>query len=57
MAKLEALVLCETRVTDRGLQHLRHLRALNAVFLENTGVTDEGVGSLKASLPRCDVFR
>jgi hypothetical protein len=52
---LEAIDLSGcTRVTDKGLMHLAHLRGLKAVGLADTQVTDSGVTLLLTRFPELE---
>ena len=57
MLSLRVLELHRTRVTDAGLEHLAGLKNLAQLTLGGTAVTDKGVATLKAALPRCNIIR
>ena len=44
-----------TKVTDKGLSHLRELKQLQFLSLFETRVTDAGVAALQKSLPRASI--
>jgi hypothetical protein len=46
-----------TKVTDRGLNRLRPLKALKSLDLTETGVTDEGADAIRKALPGATVVR
>jgi len=48
---VRGLGLANTRITDRGLMHLKHLSQLEYISLSGTQVTDAGVTDLKLALP------
>ena len=43
-------------MTDAGLEHLRRLTKLDALWLGRTQVTKAGLKSLQESLPDCEIF-
>jgi len=45
------LSLCDTKVTDAGLIHLRQMSNLDMLYLDTTYITEEGVADLRHSLP------
>jgi len=45
--RLLAIKFHGTRITDAGLDHLRHLKTLREVQLEGTRITDAGLARLK----------
>ena len=49
--RLTHLLINETEITDRGMQHLRNMRWLELVNVQRTAITDESVAVL-ADLPR-----
>ena len=53
LAKLDELILSSTRITDRGLSHLKNLRHLRRVDFSHTAVSAAGIASL---LPRRPYF-
>jgi hypothetical protein len=54
LSDLRALALCHTKVTDRGLLHLRVLKKLKWLTLVgNPLITEDGVARLKQELPDC----
>lgn len=57
MKRLNTLDLSNTKVTDRGLEHLRELPKLRTLFLIGTKVTPEGVNRLLEELPELEVIR
>lgn len=57
LTNLEKLHLGETRVSDAGLGNLRGLAGLRWLCVKNSQVTDEGVNSLRQSLPKCKIER
>jgi hypothetical protein len=44
-------------VTDAGLKHLKGLKGLQRLFLDQTKVTNDGIRDLKAALPDLDVIK
>lgn len=46
LAQLQRLWLDDTRITDKGLQHLEHCRSLTHLWLDGTSVTDEGLAHI-----------
>jgi hypothetical protein len=52
---LRSLSLDGTSVTDAGLVELARLTALEHVHIDNTLVSDVGVGALRTALPNCRV--
>ena len=44
------------QVTDAGLLHLAGMRSLEALYLNNTQVTDAGVAELQKALPNCKII-
>ena len=46
-----------TKVTNAGLEHLKGLANLRALYLPGTDVTDEGVKKLRQTLPHCWITR
>jgi hypothetical protein len=55
LQRLESLHVNCTAITDVGLPHLYHLPSLKDLWLIDTFVTPEGVASIKAALPDCQV--
>jgi len=53
LAKLESLVLSGNAITDADLEHLKSLKSLTNIYLEETKVTQQGVAVLKEALPNC----
>jgi len=49
LPNLESLYLAFTKVSDKGLLHLRALTSLELLDLSGTNVTDAGLEHLKAS--------
>ena len=49
--------LCNTTVTDAGLEHLRGLTQLQVLYLRVTPVTGAGVAELQKALPKCGIKR
>ena len=49
------LSLCNTKITDAGLVHLRGLTNLQKLYLGNTKVTEAGVENLRKALPKCEI--
>lgn len=52
---LRWLNLCNTVITDRGLEKLTMLPELSYVDLRGTAVTESGVAEFRRRLPRCEV--
>jgi len=55
MTRLHSLALGHTRVTDKGLVHLKPLGGLRRLWLNNTAVTDAGLKHLDA-LPQLEML-
>jgi len=53
---LVGLNLDGTKITDAGLAKLEGQDTLRWIGLAKSGVTEEGVGKLKATLPNCNVL-
>lgn len=56
LSHLEYLNLYGTKTTDAALAPLANLANLRALYVWQTGVTPEGIGRLKTSLPRLVVY-
>jgi len=48
---LQRLMLCDTKVTDVGIHHLRGMTNLDVLYIDRTSVGDDAMAAL-ASLPR-----
>ncbi len=46
LAALKLLALCDTAVTDAGIQHLGSLKNLERLNLANTAITDAGLAAI-----------
>jgi Leucine-rich repeat (LRR) protein len=57
LPNLDTLTLAGTRVTDRGLAHLKRLTKLSSLNLSGTQVTDTGVKKLMQALPSLRIIR
>jgi len=62
LTKLTCLNLDNTKVTDAGLVHLKHLAVhlkrladLQELYLVDTQVTDAGIAELQQVLPNCKI--
>jgi hypothetical protein len=55
ITNLKNVDLGQTRITDRGLEHLKPIESLEYVILTGTTVTPEGVDDLRKALPNADV--
>jgi hypothetical protein len=53
--KLKSIRPSETQITDQALSYLAELKSLEAVHLNQTKVTAEGVKKLHAALPQCRI--
>jgi hypothetical protein len=51
LGRLEVLNIGGTKITDKGLHHLKGLKHLRGLTLEETGITNEGLNYL-AKFPR-----
>jgi hypothetical protein len=49
------LSLSFTEVSGKGLEHIKHLAQLRALYLFNAKVTESGVSDLAKSLPKCRI--
>ncbi len=47
LRKLKLLILCQTKITDAGLAHLKSLTNLQTLDLRRTKVSDAGLAHLK----------
>jgi hypothetical protein len=56
LKNLEMLELCETNISDAGLNQLRELSRLTVVYVHGTKVTENGARELEAALPGCCVI-
>ncbi|MHC5539248.1 leucine-rich repeat domain-containing protein [Singulisphaera rosea] len=52
---LHFLILCETKVTDAGIRHIRNMNNLNTLYLDRTSVGDDAMAGL-ATLPMLEVL-
>jgi len=52
---LSWLDLSGSPITEKGLESLRGLTALGGLYLNNTKVSEEAIGRLKAAMPKLDV--
>ena len=57
MTQLVELDLQRTRVTDAGMEHLKHLPELRGLHLEGTAVTAAGADNLRSVLPHLIIPR
>ena len=57
LPRLSKLELSYTRISDKGVEHLSALKSLKTLHLTGTLVTAEGLKTLKAALPRCEVMK
>ncbi len=57
LPRLTKLELSYTRISDKGVEHLAALKSLKTLHLTGTRVTAEGVKTIKAALPNCEVFK
>jgi Leucine-rich repeat (LRR) protein len=57
LPKLEALSLQGTPITDRGILQLKNSKSLKWLQLNNTGVSDAAIQSLKFALPELEIVR
>jgi len=53
ISSLKGLKLGSTKITDRGLVHLRELKNLESLILEDSKVTKAGLKDLYEHLPKC----
>jgi hypothetical protein len=52
---LVSLVLDGTKVTDKGLEHLKDLKRLQFLSLFDTKVTKAGVAAIQKALPKAGI--
>ena len=45
-----------TKITDKGLKHLKEIPLLQWLDLSGTNVTKAGIEELKKSLPECKIY-
>lgn len=57
LPRLSKLELSYTRISDKGVEHLAALKSLKTLHLTGTRVTVEGVKTIKAALPNCEVMK
>lgn len=57
LPQLRRLHLFSAGITDAGLAYLEHLPQLEAVRIEETKVTEQGIDRLRKALPRCQVVQ
>ena len=55
--KLRTLDLRETRVTDKGVPHIRTLKGLERLDIRGTRITENGLQELRRALPDCEISR
>jgi hypothetical protein len=48
---LKKLSLCDTGITDAGLQDLKELKGLAELGLQRTAITKEGLNAMRKALP------
>jgi len=53
--RVKSVFLALTKVTDAGLEHLRHLSHLEWLDVSFTEVTEAGVERLREALPQCTI--
>jgi hypothetical protein len=49
------LDLKDTAVSDRGVMHLKRLKALRDLFIRGTNISEAGVSDLQQELPNCTI--
>jgi hypothetical protein len=52
---LVKLSLIRTKITDAGLPHLKQMKALRELWLQETMVSSAGLTELRAALPQCKI--
>jgi len=57
LPRLSKLELSYTRISDKGVEHLAALKNLKTLHLTGTLVTAEGLKTLRAALPRCEILK
>jgi len=55
--KLRTLDLRDTRVTDKGVRHIRTLTGLKQLDIRGTRITENGLQELRRTLPHCEISR
>ncbi len=53
--RLTNLSISSPKITDAGLEHLKGLTKLTSMTITTSGLTTEGIGSLRTALPNCRI--
>ena len=54
---LISLDIAKTKVTDAGLVHLKSMRKLEWLHIEDTSITDAGINDLKKTIPNVRIMK